>query len=406
MRFSSFKIVMLAILLITAVFIPGFITSAQTSTDVSSNPALTASIPFDLSMNLVFIQVWINEKGPFEFILDSGFEGSAINKSTLQANGWPMGESHKESAPGGEIELSQSDSLHVSLSSLDLGEMKLMVIPLDELEPIVGRKIDGILGYDFFDCYTLEIDYQSQVLSIYDPSRYRFSGNGQMIPITLENNEAFIFAVLESGDRSPVRAKLKLDTGSADFLGLNGSFLNNESLFEPTHKKIPAQGAAVGGATENYITRLANFKLGDIQINEPLVGYSVDTLRDGDAGTIGGEFFSRFTVTFDYTRHRLILKKNEHFDSSYNYDMSGIFPIAKAPDFKEIEIASVALKSPGSEAGLQAGDIILSIDGKLAGDFEISEIRQLFTIDGNRVNLEIERGGKKQVINLVLRKLI
>jgi hypothetical protein len=364
------------------------------------------SIPFDLYCNLIFLQADINKTGPCWFILDSGFEGSVINKSTLEKHGWPVGASHNEQAPGGEIEIAYSDSLEIGLDGLSLGPMKLMVLSLDGIEPVVGRVIDGIMGHDFFMRYTLHIDYESRILNVYDPARFRFSGDGRMVPLIIENNEVFIFAILESGDRPPVKAKLKLDTGSSDFIGLNGSFVAHEELFEPTHKKFPAQGAAVGGYTENYVTRLAGFRLGDIQVREPVIGYSVDTLRVGDAGTIGGDFLSRFTATFDYARHRMLLKKNKHFADPYDYDMSGIFPVAESPEFKIIKIVSVTPKSPATDAGLQANDIIVSIDGKPACDYGVAQIRQLFSIEDNHVSLEIERNGTSMHVDLVLRKLI
>jgi hypothetical protein len=383
----------------------GSLCAQQINAD-SSKPALISSIPFDLYFNLIFLQVHINGAGPFWMILDSGFEGSGINKSTLDANGWRATEPHNEAAPGGEIEVAFADSMNITLPGLALNNIKLMVISLDGLLPVIGHAIDGILGHDFFSRYTLVIDYHAERIEVFDAVRYRFAGGGQVTPVLIENNEAFIIATLESGDRSAVRAKLKIDTGSADFIGLNGSFVAHEDLFEPNHKKIPAPGAAVGGATENYVTRLAGFRLGDILIQDPVIGYSVDTLRGGDAGTIGGEFLRRFAVTFDYARHRLILKKNALFSNPCEYDMSGIFPVAEPPDFKIIKIASVGAATPASEAGLLVGDEIISIDGKPAVDYSIPQVREIFKAPGKSIRIEIQRGNEKLTVELKTKKLI
>ena len=74
-------------------------------------------------------------------------------------------------------------------------------------------------------------------------------------------------------------------------------------------------GAAVGGQTDNWVTRLMGFHLGNISFEKPLIGYSVDTLRSGDAGTIGGEFSRRFRAIFDYKRERLLLERNRHYNT-------------------------------------------------------------------------------------------
>lgn len=392
--------------LVVALMLSSSSARAQQAECDSLDSALITSMPFDLYFNLIFLKVEINGAGPFWMILDSGFEGTVINQSTLEKNGWPVTVSHKEAAPGGEIEVAYADSLDIVLPGLALDDMRAMVISLDGLEPIAGRVIDGILGHDFFSRFTLVIDYAAGRLDVYDSTNYRFGGGGQIIPITIENNEPFLFATLESGDRSPVRAKLKIDTGSSDFLGLNGSFVTHEDLFEPQKKKIPAQGAAVGGYTENYVTRLKGFRIGDMLIQNSVIGYSIDTLRGGDAGTIAGEFLSRFTVTFDYARHRIILKKNDHFSDPYEYDMSGIFPVAEPPDFKTIKIDNVTENSPAFEAGLKAGDIIISIDDKPAGEYSIAQIREMLKIDGKSYRLEIERARENMSIVLRLRSLI
>jgi membrane-associated protease RseP (regulator of RpoE activity) len=203
-----------------------------------------------------------------------------------------------------------------------------------------------------------------------------------------------------------VKAKLKIDTGSADALGLNRFFVNAENLIGPADKKIPAPGVAVGGYTKNYITRLKSVKVGNITIENPVIGYSEDTTRVGDAGTIGGEFFRRFKVIFDYSHQRIYLEKNAAFSDPYEYDMSGIFPIAVGLDLKVKQIQSVSENSPASDAGLKPDDIITLINDKPASDYSIAEIRQMFKTDGKSFRLQIERNGKPVQVDLKLRRLI
>ena len=105
--------------------------------------------------------------------------------------------------------------------------------------------------------------------------------------------------------------------------------------------------------------------------------------------------------------HQVIyLEKNDRFNEPYEYDMSGIFPVAEGPDFKTIKVQYVAENSPASEAGLLQNDIIIKLDGKPTSDYSIADLRQTLKIDGKIIHLEIERAGKVFPIELTLRKLI
>ena len=398
----------LILMLIFAIFLGGIMGLQQAkASDFSFSDTSNASqIPFDLYLNLIFFQAEINSSGPLWFMLDSGFEGSAINSTTAQELGLDIQGQHQENAPGGEIDVAYVDSLAFHLPGEDITGRRVMAIPLDPLEPILGRPIDGILGHDYFNRFVIEIDYANEVITLSNPEAFNYSGQGITVPITIENNEPFLYAYLESESHPPVKAKLKIDTGSSDALGLNGSFVKAENLIGSIDKKIPAPGVGVGGYTKNYITRLKSMRLGDITIKNPVVGYSEDTTRVGDAGTIGGELFRRFTMTFDYSRQMIYLEKNAAFSELYDYDMSGIFPIATGPDFTIIQIQSVAENSPASETGLKSEDIIKKVDDKPAANYSIADIRKMFKIDGKSIDLGIERDGKPFEMKLKLRRLI
>ena len=403
LRISTGFILIFILFLAGGIFEPQ---SAKANDYSFSDTASVAKIPFDLYFNLIFLQVKVDTSGPLWFMLDSGFEGSVINSTTADKLGLKISGQHQENAPGGELDVAYIDSLAFHLPGVDIMGQRVMAIPLDPLQPILGRRIDGILGHDYFNRFIIEIDYANEIITLSDPKTFTYSGSDTAVPILIENNEPFLYAYLESESHPPVKAKLKIDTGSADALGLNGSFIKAENLIEPDEKKIPAPGAAVGGYTKNYIARLKSMKVGNIIVENPVIGYSEDTTHAGDAGTIGGELFRRFKMTFDYSRQKIYIEKNAAFFELYEYDMSGIFPIATGPDFKIIQIQSVAENSPASDAGLKPDDLIKTVDDKPAANYSIAEIRKMFKIDGKSIELGIERDGKPFEAKLKLRRLI
>lgn len=371
-----------------------------------ADSTMIARFPFDLYLNLIFIGARINDSDSLWLCLDSGAEGTIINSTVIRNLGVIAEGEHREDAPGGDVNVSFADSLDFHFPGVDVVNQRVMVIPLDDLEPVIGRRFDGILGHDYFERFIIDIDYGQRIITFLDTTGYNYSGPGTVVPVIIENREPFLFGYLESQDHPPVRAKLKLDTGSMDVLGLNGFFVKGERLFGPSQKSIPIPGVGLGGHTKNYVTRLKNLQVGDIVVENAVVGFSDDTSHSDNAGTIAGELFRRFRMIFDYTRNRVIMEKTERLSEPYEFDMSGIFPVAERPDFKTIRIVYVAENSPGSDAGIQKGDIILSIDGRPAGEFNIGQIRNMFKTADKTYRLEIERSMVKSQAILTTRRLI
>jgi hypothetical protein len=163
------------------------------------------------------------------------------------------------------------------------------------------------LGHDFFERYVVTIDYASRTVELASPENWRPPAGATETRVWIEDGEPFALATLWVAGRS-VPAKLKLDTGSLSGLGLNGSFVAQNRLFPAGWPSRPMEGIAVGGATRNFVSRLDSMEIGGVVIPQPVVGWSEDLARIGDAGTIGAPNLSRFRVTFDYARHRLVLQ--------------------------------------------------------------------------------------------------
>jgi S1-C subfamily serine protease len=61
--------------------------------------------------------------------------------------------------------------------------------------------------------------------------------------------------------------------------------------------------------------------------------------------------------------------------------------------------------SPASEAGMEAGDVLVAIDGK-ALDCELSQIGPMLKAAGARRTVVIVRNGQRRVFQLTLRTLL
>ena len=364
------------------------------------------NIPFELYMNLIFLQVRVNDSKTLWFNLDTGLQTTIFDSKQAEELGLKLEDKTQVKVPGGTLELAFANGVSFGLPGVELSNQRVRTLPLTVFTPVLGRPIHGTIGHDLFSRFVVEVDYATRTINLYEPKDYQYSGKGEIVLVSVEKDEPFLQAKILQPGRAPIEAKLKIDTGSVSELGLNGSFAQAVKLVGPTQKIVPQLGVGLGGFTENYITRIGDLQIGRLLIKNPVGGYSKDLTRGGDAGTIGGEFFRRFKVIFDYSRGRIILEKNKHFNEPYKYDASGLFLAAEGANFETLKVLSATENTPAFEAGLRDGDVITTIDGKRASKFSLERIRQMFTQKGRTFRLTVKRNGNTIKTKIKLRDLI
>jgi hypothetical protein len=307
------------------------------------------------------------------------------------------------------VEAGLVKGLSLGLPGVELRDQTLYAAPLDSLEPAAGRPVGGLLGYDFFNRFVVEIDYTARVVNLYDPVNYRYSGSGESIPITLERNHAFARASILSSKGSIIEGKFLIDTGGARAVDLTAPFVEMHELLSDDQRTIPGFVAGIGGQINLRIGRLKSLQLGHYVVKAPIVGFSRATKGASASsemdGIIGGDLLSRFKVILDYSRQRMILEPNARFARSDEYDMSGTRLIAGDSKFKTFKVQRIIENSPAIDAGLREGDVIFKIDGSPAAKLTLERMRQMFKQPGRSYVLSVKRGDEVIQTKIKLRRL-
>jgi twitching motility protein PilT len=84
---------------------------------------------------------------------------------------------------------------------------------------------------------------------------------------------------------------------------------------------------------------------------------------------------------------------------------SGVTLAAEPPALDRFRVIAVTAGSPGAEAGLTRGDLIVEIAGKPSNTYSLDEVRQLFRSDGKHL-LTVDRGGKRRPVTLELKRAL
>lgn len=372
----------------------------------------SARIPFELSSNHIYVEVRINRSPPLWMIFDSGAEATVIDRARAQALGLRM-EGALESRGAGEesVETGIVDNAVIVLPGVTMTPRPVAAVPLGPLQPIEGRAIDGILGYDVISSFVVEIDYAARKIILHDPRTYRYSGNGDVVPFIFEGNLPKITASLALPNGKSLSAKLLVDTGARMALNLYSPFITSNRLLDKVPGTIDAPfGFGLGGQTKQRVGRLAALKIGAITLERPVASFSLETkggeANPDDAGLMGGEVLRRFRVVFDYGQQKIILEPNSSLREPFEFDMSGLQLVAEASDFRTFRVNRVIANSPAAQVGLQIGDVITSIEGRPAAQLTLEEVRRLFRQPDREYRLEVKRGGQVIPVKLKTRRLV
>ena len=370
------------------------------------------SVPFEASNNLIIVQTSVNGAKPLSFILDTGASGTVISESAAKDLGLKLEGQGNASAQGGEIEMAFVKQASLRLSKdVELPNLTLAAIRLNGLEAGLGRKVDGILGYEIFKRFVVEIDYASRAVKFYEPQTYKYAGRGKTIPIVIEDNTPFVRAEVVPADQQSFEGNFLVNTGLTGTLAFNSPFVAQNKLLEllPNTKAITF-GSILAGKSAGRIGRVKSLRFGGILIENPVANFSQDAAGDDSdaesAGMIGGEVLRRFKLIVDYSRSQIILEPNKQISDAYEFDMSGASLAAGGEGFKIFKVRSLIEKSPAAEAGLQVGDAIISINGKPTNEMTLEQIRRIFRQAGQIYKLSIRRNESPLEITLKTRRIV
>ena len=371
-----------------------------------------AVVPFEFINNVVLLQVKVNGSKPLSFILDTGASGTVISENKAKELGLKLEGQADASTQGGSIEASLAQNVSLRLSKdVELSKVTLAAIRLDGLDAGFGRKIDGILGYDIFASYVVEVDYASKIVRFHEPQTFEYRGRGKTFPITLEEGTPFILGKVAPAGNQSFEGKFLIDTGSTGTLTFNSPFAARNKLLKlvPNTKAITFDGL-LAGKSSGRIGRVSSFQFGDIVIANPVAIFSQDTEGD-DAGeefggVIGSEVLRRFKLIIDYSRKRIIFEPSKQINEPYEFDMSGASLVAGGEGFKTFKVRSLIENSPATDANLRVGDVIIAINGKPTAEMTIGQIRQMFKRVSQTYKLSVKRDKSLSQITLKTRRII
>ena len=410
------------------------------------------TVKFKLSSNLIIIPVEVNGT-QLSFILDSGIIKPILfnltNNDSLEIKN--VSEIELKGLGGGHtINAYRSTNNSFKIGQLE-NENQHLYIVIDQqinFSPWLGETVHGMIGYDFFKDFIVDINYDSKKIKLYRPEDYvvRKCKKCETFNLEMLNDKPFINTSVVLENRLISNVKLLIDSGNSEAITL---FKNsNDSILVPKKNFEDFLGFGLSGPIYGYRSRLDKFNIGKFSLENVKVAFPdsvslkhINLVNDRN-GSLGGEILRRYRVVFNYRDGKITLKKSSKFKDPFKFNMSGIelqhnsnrfvkeletinegTYRSKASTSDEItilssdyykfslkpvfEITEIRNDSPADLAGLKKGDIIISVNGNQAYKYSLQEImNKMNEKEGKTIRLYVERNQDIRLFVFKLEKIL
>ncbi|MEP1097506.1 MAG: aspartyl protease family protein [Cyclobacteriaceae bacterium] len=267
-------------------------------------------VKFQYPKNQILTKVHINDKGPFNFFIDTGIHPSAISLPLAKKIGLNLG---PKAGNVGGFGRQKIPYYRTTIKKLKIGEMEVSNLPtvateMSHLET-TGLKIDGILGYSFLKDRVTSINYKRKEITFSDqlPENYL-----KDTPL----DELVKFPLRLAGGKIPMIPNLTinekvveawLDTGSSRSFGL----LNQEALrLGLTEIELAdGEGKGIGARGEFEVRKFRASRMSIGTFNQDSVVGFGHNLRMQNV--VGNPFLEKYRLTLDYVNKMVYLELNK-----------------------------------------------------------------------------------------------
>ncbi|MFT4536494.1 MAG: putative aspartyl protease [Saprospiraceae bacterium] len=311
----------------------------------------------------------------------------------------------------GEMKALVSRNVPIMLEGTSIIQRDIIVLEKDylDLEKMLGRRIDGIIGGDFLKGLVVDLNYKHGRLTIHNPDTFKPNRHFSTHDIDLINYKPYLKCATKIEDKTDTLNYL-LDTGASLALLIHSNKI--EGFKMPDNVIIGNLGKGLGGDLSGFIGMTKHLEMDQYQFNNIISSFQeIDSLilvkrevvRDG---IIGNVILSRFHVIIDYVHEKLYLKPTAKLSKEFVFDKSGLLIYALGSELDQYYVKAVYPNTPAEKAGIKPGDKIIKIGFWPLMFYDLQKItKKLHGKDGKKIRMKLLRDGKEIKVEFKLKNL-
>ncbi|MBZ5508530.1 MAG: retroviral-like aspartic protease family protein [Acidobacteriia bacterium] len=184
------------------------------SASPDSDPSTTLAVR-TLRGYLMVVSVSINERGPFDFLVDTGSNTTLIDQALAAELSLKPKDRLQLASFASATEVPRYYLTAFKVGAASLSNLEALALPLPQLAAL-DSNIRGVLGMNFLLHFSFRLDYERQALELYpSPEGIRVPA-GLRVPV--EINESRLLIKVASSASPSGSWKLALDSGISQFL--------------------------------------------------------------------------------------------------------------------------------------------------------------------------------------------
>ncbi len=302
------------------------------------------------------------------------------------------------------VSLTASD-VTIRFPGVEFAGQPAIVTPFESGITTLWEGSHGQVSAAFFKHFVVDIDYDEMIITLTEPGEFRYEGGGNVVPLEPASFGSWtVPGTLVMDDGAAIDLDLMLDLGDLHALSLTTG--GPDGIRLPDGALEAHLGFGVQGEILGHVGRVREVRIAGYTVPDVLAGFvaAEEDERTDDDVYVGFGLFRRFNIVFDYPGGRMFFEPNRRFAVPFEYDMSGM-DLMRGTD-GNLFIARLVPDSPATEAGLEVGDVVVRIDGKLTAEYRYWELAPLLLREGESVALGVSRDGEEREVTIRLRRLI
>jgi hypothetical protein len=249
----------------------------------------------------------------------------------------------------------------------------------------------------FFAKNVISINFDKKIFSVIKAVPENVRSNVVAIPLQ-QTPQYYTTEILANHGK---HLTLMVDTGDNSSISLNSDAWQEVFGNDKTNVIVVSVADVADQISQSKVGVIGHLSIGNLNYTNL---HATLILNPTNPSHLGLGFFRRHNAIFDFANRMLYVEPSQNFSTPDKEDMSGLHLLR---DGQTTIVYSVDEKSPAFDQGIKPKDIVEVVNDQNTSSMTMRTIRRMLkSNNGDKVTLQVRRGGSVLNVTFALKKAI